>query len=204
MLGFLIQFPGVPVFLNYSVLIFEKIGASEIDANFSSIMLAIAQIFGGLFASQLADTLGRKLLMFISFSGSAVALFILTLYLYLNQNGYDLTNYSWLPVSSLSFIMFIASAGVLSLFSVCFVESLPTKVQQFQFILWKTLSNTNNFSAFFRFARLDWQFVCCFCMHRDSYLLSCFRFWCCRLAYMDVLRYLWVVLLQAQFLYFLR
>lgn len=131
-MGFLIQFTGCATFLNYAVLIFEEIGASNIDPNVSAIILAIAQILGGLAsATTLADTLGRKLTLIISFVGSAIGLFVLSLWLYLKQHGYDdLTEYSLVPVASISFVMFIASAGVISLFAVCFVESLPTKVQQ--------------------------------------------------------------------------
>lgn len=68
-LGFLIQFPGYITFLNYPVLIFEKSGASSMDPYLSSIMLAIAQIIGGLISGKLADSIGRRLLMIISFLG---------------------------------------------------------------------------------------------------------------------------------------
>lgn len=128
-LGWLLQFPGSPTFINYSVLIFEKSGASLVDPYVASIILAAAQIVGGICSTQLADTMGRKLSMIISFLGSAIALLILSIYLYLNQNGYDLSmSYSYVPVICLSFIMFISSAGILALFAVCFVEYLPTKV----------------------------------------------------------------------------
>lgn len=114
--------------MNYAVLIFEKSGSSTLDPFQSSIVLAIAQIIGGFFSAKLADSLGRKLLMMISFLGSAIGIFIFTLYLYLNQNGYDLSAFAWLPVASLSFIMFISSAGVYTLYGVIFVEYLPSKV----------------------------------------------------------------------------
>lgn len=114
--------------MNYAVVIFEKAGASKLDPYTSSIMLAMAQIVGCLISTKLADSLGRKLLMITSFLGSATGLFILSVYLYLNQNGYDLSAFSWMPVTILSFIMFISSAGVGSLYAVCFVEYLPTKV----------------------------------------------------------------------------
>lgn len=129
LLGWLLQFPGCPTFVNYSVLIFEKSGASLIDPYLASIILAVAQLVGAIFSTQLADTMGRKLAMILSFVGSAIALLILTIYLYLSQTGYvSTTSYSWIPVISMSFIMFVSSAGVLALFSVCFVEYLPTKV----------------------------------------------------------------------------
>lgn len=134
LLGWWSQFPGALTFLNYGVLIFEKAGASKMDPYTSSILLAFAQMMGGIFSTQLADSLGRKLSMIISFLGSAVGLFILSLYLYLIQNDYDLSEYSWLPVACLSFVMFISSAGVYALFGVCFVELLPSKVDQNLFI----------------------------------------------------------------------
>lgn len=126
--GWLIQFPGGITFLNYAMLIFEKSGASKIDPNVSSIMLALAQLIGCCVSTKLADSLGRKMLLNISFIGSATGLFVFALYLHLIRIGYDLSAYTWMPVASLSFIMFIASAGVYALFSVCFVEYLPSKV----------------------------------------------------------------------------
>lgn len=130
------QFTGCPTFLTYTLLIFEKSGASFMDAYVASNILAAAQLVGGICSTQIADKLGRKLSMIISFLGSAIALLILTIYLYLNQFGYDLTtSYPWtavIPVASIAFTMFISSAGVLALFAVCFVEYLPTKVSQKQ------------------------------------------------------------------------
>lgn len=98
------------------------------DSYTSSVMLAIAQILGCLLSTQLADSLGRKLLMIVSFMGSAVPLFVLSVFLYLTRIGYDLHAYSWLPVVCLSTVMFISAAGVYSVYSVCFVEILPSKV----------------------------------------------------------------------------
>lgn len=132
MLAWLMQFPGTMIFLNYGTLIFEKTGTTQIDPYMSSIMLAVAQIVGGILSTQLADSFGRKFLIVISFLGSAIALFILSVYLYLIENGYDVcTTYSWVPVACLSFVMFITSAGIFALLSVCYVEYLPTKVKHF-------------------------------------------------------------------------
>lgn len=142
-LGWLLQFPGCPTFINYCVLIFEKSGVSLVDPYLASIILAVAQLVGGIFSTQLADTMGRKLSMILSFLGSAVALLILSVYLYLNEIGYIASaSYSWIPVTTLSFIMFASTAGILALYAVCFVEYLPTKVceKSFKFNL---LSNKN-------------------------------------------------------------
>ncbi|XP_055299426.1 uncharacterized protein LOC129567002 [Sitodiplosis mosellana] len=128
-LGWLTQFPGSITLLNYAVIIFEKSGASKIDPYISSIILAAAQLIGCLFSAKLADSMGRKLVLIISFMGSAMGLLVFALYLYLNQIGHDLSAYSWLPVASLSFIMFISSAGVYALYAVCVVEYLPSKIR---------------------------------------------------------------------------
>lgn len=149
-LGFLCQFPGGITFLNYAVLIFEKSGASKIDPSVAAIMLAIAQIIGCFFSAKLVDSLGRKLLMTISFLGPAIGLFLFSIYLYFIQNGYDLSTLAWFPVATLTFIQFIATAGCGSLYSVCFIENLPTKVQLFPL----------NFASHI-FMRILFLFCCC-------------------------------------------
>lgn len=158
-LGWLTQFLGGITFLNYASIIFEKSGVSKIDPYISSIILAVAQLIGCFFSTKLADSLGRKFLMITSFMGCAIGLFVFGMYLYLNQIGYDLSAYSWLPVASLSFIMFIASAGVYTLYSVCIVEYLPSKVwilslliSSFFFLLFHFF---DIHTIIFRFERLD-------------------------------------------------
>lgn len=94
-----------------------------------SIMLAVALILGSLFTTYLADTLGRKFLNLISLMGSAVGLFATALYHYLNINGYDLTGFAWVPVVSLSLVVFISSVGIMPLAFLCSVEYLPPKVR---------------------------------------------------------------------------
>lgn len=126
-LAFFSQFTGSFAILSYAVLIFKDSG-STIDPYLSSIIMALLQIMGNLCTTQLVDSLGRKILMIASLVGSAAGLFALALYSYLNQNGYDLSTYFWVPVISLSFVVFISAAGIISLSSVCTIEHLPSKV----------------------------------------------------------------------------
>lgn len=128
LLAFFTQLTGSLTLLSYAVLIFQKSG-STIDPYLSSIIMAILQIVGSLCTAQLVDSLGRKALIITSLVGSAIGLAVLSLYSYLNLNGYDLENYSWLPVTSLSFVVFISSVGICSLVNVCTVENLPIKVR---------------------------------------------------------------------------
>lgn len=114
--------------INYSVMVFQK-AETPIDPYLQSIFLAIALIFGALSSSYFADILGRKMLCIISFLGSAVGLHSLSLYHFLHLNGNDLSAFAWVPVVSLSFVIFISAAGVLPMTMVCGVEYIPPKVR---------------------------------------------------------------------------
>lgn len=125
----LAQLVGSFTFLSYAVLIFKETG-STIDPYLSSITIAVMQIFGSLFSAQFVDSIGRKLLIIISLVGNVVGLSALALYTYLSEAGYDLSAYSWVPIVSLSFEIFITSAGIVSLASICAIEFLPSKVRE--------------------------------------------------------------------------
>lgn len=113
--------------VNYAVLVFKKAGTS-LDPYASSIVLAVAVLIGSLTTTYLADKLGRKLLNFISMTGSAVGLLTLSLYHYLHLSGYDVSAFSAVPVICLSFVAFISSAGIIPLTVVVCVENMPPKV----------------------------------------------------------------------------
>lgn len=113
--------------ISYAVTIFERTGTS-IDPYISSIILALALIIGSLLTTYLADMLGRKILNIVSLAGSAVGLFTVSIYYYFHINNYDLASFVWVPVVSLSFVVFISSAGINALAYVCSVECLPSKV----------------------------------------------------------------------------
>lgn len=117
--------------ISYAVTIFEKAGTS-FNPNVSSILLAVSLIFGSS-ATGLFDRFGRKLLNLISLMGSAVGLFSTSLYHYLYMHGFDLSAFAWVPVISLSFVIFISSAGIMPLTFICSVENFPKKVYYFSF-----------------------------------------------------------------------
>lgn len=118
---------------------------------------------GNLCTTQLADRFGRKTFLITSLLGVSLGLVSLSSFLYLNKNGYDLSDYAFVPVICLAFVVFIASAGskwmktsfsqwiilvvIFSFFSwslviplshVCRIENLPSKVRPFHFcpLLW--------------------------------------------------------------------
>lgn len=127
-MSWFLQTTGSYTFTNYASLIFTKSG-SIWSTGTSSIVLATVQITGGLVSTQMGDFFERKTTLFISLLGSAFGLISFSIYSYLLQNGYDVSSYIWVPVASLSLIIFISSAGIMALANTCAIENFPSKVR---------------------------------------------------------------------------
>lgn len=112
----------------YSVMIFNNAGSSLLTPHMSSILLAVALIFGSLTTTTLVDILGRKILILTSLIGSAIGLFAMAIYDYLQLNGHHLSSFTWVPVLSLSLVVFTSSAGIIPLSLLVSVENFPPKV----------------------------------------------------------------------------
>lgn len=161
-LAFLPQFTAFIRLTSYSVTIFEKMGTT-VDPYVSSIIMALALILGSLLSTYLIDILGWRILNFVSLFGSAVGLFVAACYHCLNLKGYDLTMCTFIPVMSLSFVVFISSSGIITLLPICCVENLPAKVSLFKLVddfglTWcadKVWLDFN--SIIFRFVHLAWR-----------------------------------------------
>lgn len=142
------QFTANFTLLNYAVMTFMKFG-STIDPHISSILLAVALILGSTSTTYLADRIGRKKLNLISLMGSACGLFATALFYYLNLNGFNLTSMAWIPVATLFFVVYISSAGIVSLQFVCSIENLPILVCSTTFFLTVTANALNHFKSRF-------------------------------------------------------
>lgn len=121
------QLSGSATIVLYAVYILERTG-STFDPYKSSIALGVVLILGNLCTTQMADMIGRKTFLIISLMGCAIGHSGLASFLYLNQNGYDLSHLAFLPLVSLAFVVFIANAGIVPLSHVVRVENFPTKV----------------------------------------------------------------------------
>lgn len=64
----------------------------------------------------------------MSAGGTSVGLAILGSYIYLDKIGVDVTDFKWIPLVSFSFVIFIASWGVLTLPFLVLSEIMPEKV----------------------------------------------------------------------------
>lgn len=121
------QFSGCFALLNYSATIFRDSG-SDMSPNMSSIIIASIQCIGTYCATILVDKVGRKLLLTISASATSLGLAVMGTYSFLDKMNFDLRHFNWVPVCSLSFVIFIASIGILPLPFIVLAEVLPNKV----------------------------------------------------------------------------
>ena len=121
------QWCGCFAMLNYTATIFAEAG-STLSPNLSAIVVGAIQIFGAFF-STLVDKIGRKVLLSISAFGTSLGLIVLGSYTFMKTvDGVDLTSYTWIPLASFSFTIFIASWGVLTLPFLVVSEIVPQKV----------------------------------------------------------------------------
>jgi len=121
------QLSGCFALLNYTASIFAESG-SDLSPNTSAIVVASIQIFGTYSSTILVDRVGRKILLIISEFGTSLGLISMGLYSYFSKHDYDLSEFGWIPIASISFVIFIASLGILTLPFVVIAEILPQKV----------------------------------------------------------------------------
>lgn len=124
------QFSGTLTLINYAATIFTESGSS-IDPNVSAIVMACLQICGTYCTSLLIDRVGRKCMLIISCGGSAIGLSIMGVYSFMSVHGYDVDAMRLVPVLSLSFVIFVASMGIIPIPYIIIAEVLPRKVYIF-------------------------------------------------------------------------
>ena len=119
---------GAFALITYSANVFQASGSS-LDPFTCSIVFAIFQLVGTCLASQLVDKVGRKALLILSLVGSSFGLSTMGAYQYLYEQGHDVSAFDWIPVVSLSFVVTVASIGILPLPFVILAEILPQKLR---------------------------------------------------------------------------
>lgn len=123
------QFSGSFAISTYAVTVFEGT-KSTIDAQLSSIIMAVLQVIGTYTASQLIDRAGRKLLLLVSTSAGFVMLTITGTYALLVDMEYDMAGWDWVPLVSISAFIFVGSIGILPVPYVMLAEVLPPKIRR--------------------------------------------------------------------------
>ena len=87
------------------------------------------QIVGTYVSAILVDSVGRRPLLLASSAGSILGLTTVGTFAYLHGHGMDLTAVDWIPVVSLSFVIFISNIGLVCLPFVMMTEMVTSKVR---------------------------------------------------------------------------
>lgn len=130
-LSFLHNATGISILLTYAGYILSKseVGNRSNEEIYTfTIILGAFQLAGPLCTTHLADKLGRKKTMIVSLLGSAIGQMVLAVFALLHKLEYNLTAFNWIPVTSMSFVIFIGALGVIPLSTLCTLEILPRKV----------------------------------------------------------------------------
>ncbi|KAK9890883.1 hypothetical protein WA026_012227 [Henosepilachna vigintioctopunctata] len=94
------QFSGINVVLFYGQKVFEDVGGGMPSA-FGPIILTGVQFTTSFITPIASDRSGRKILLIISHISMAVSQVFFGLYFFLRDNGTDVDNLGWLPISTL-------------------------------------------------------------------------------------------------------
>lgn len=119
---------GVYALLSYASMIFDEAGSS-MSPNASTIVVGVIQVVGVYCSTLLVDRAGRKFLMVSSAFGCALGLFLFGGYDFLKHQGVNVIDYSWIPLASFSFVIFVANIGIVSLPFLVMTEVAPLKIR---------------------------------------------------------------------------
>ncbi|XP_062551189.1 LOW QUALITY PROTEIN: facilitated trehalose transporter Tret1-like [Armigeres subalbatus] len=124
---FLNQFCGVFAILTYAVSIFQESG-SNMSPGASAIIIAAIQIVGTVASFIFIDLTGRKVLLLISTFGTGLGVSCLGTFSWLKERQFDLSGYGWIPIVSLSVMVFLFCVGLCNIPFFIIPEILPTKI----------------------------------------------------------------------------
>lgn len=125
-------FSGIFLIVNYNATIFKAAGIN-IAPNDATLIVAVSQIAGTYLSTLIVERFRRKTLLILTTATAGLALTIMGTSTYLSQ-FYDMSGLSWLPVASLSFMVFAASSGYIPLTFVVMNEVIPRPVSYFLYV----------------------------------------------------------------------
>ncbi|XP_055376001.1 facilitated trehalose transporter Tret1-like [Condylostylus longicornis] len=126
-LMFLSQFCGAFAMINYTALIFYESGSS-MPPELAAMVVAGIQVIGSYFSIILIERSGRKMLLIVSAFGCCFGTFTLGIYTLIKSYNVNMQGYEWIPIFSLSFVIFIAAWGVLAIHFLVMSEITPPKI----------------------------------------------------------------------------
>ncbi|XP_025835796.1 facilitated trehalose transporter Tret1-like [Agrilus planipennis] len=103
---------------------------STISSNLSSLIFGIASIICVLISGQVVDRWGRKPLLIISCIFSAISMFVLGAYFYINETkSFNMAPVSWLPLTILVVFQISITIGISPVPQVIISELYPMNVK---------------------------------------------------------------------------
>ncbi|XP_018330263.1 facilitated trehalose transporter Tret1-like isoform X1 [Agrilus planipennis] len=103
---------------------------SSISSNLSSLIFGIVNIIAVFFSGQVVDRLGRKPLLLTSCIVSAISMFILGAYFYINETkSFNMAVVTWLPLTSLVVYEIFIAVGISPIPQVVTSELYPINVK---------------------------------------------------------------------------
>lgn len=124
------QFSGCFALINFTAQIFEE-AKTGLDPYLSAIVVGVIQIAGSYGSLYFVDRAGRRKLYLVSAMGTALGLIVMGGYAFLKHKQFDVSAFGIVPVISLSFVIFIASCGILPLAFIIISEIMPQKLRSF-------------------------------------------------------------------------
>lgn len=129
------QLSGCFVFINYTADIFKQAG-STLAPNDAAIIVAVIQIFGSTCSPFAIGKFPRKVVYSMTCVGIILGLLVFGTHGLVGsmfedgtiESDFDYSTLSWIPIATLSLVIFITSVGVLPLTFILISEILPVKV----------------------------------------------------------------------------
>ncbi|XP_026479971.1 solute carrier family 2, facilitated glucose transporter member 8-like [Ctenocephalides felis] len=110
-LMFFQQACGLFAVLTYASSIMQQAGVSGWTPDQAAVILGAIQVVGGLVSSVFVERAGRKILLAMSSAFLGLCLAALGTHAGLRENGYDVTGWSWVPVTSLCGAVLFGALG---------------------------------------------------------------------------------------------
>lgn len=130
MLGFFFfqQFSGLFVLIFYAVDLTREAGV-KIDAYLATILIGLTRLVGSILVMVLSGKYGRRLPAILSGVGMSICMGVLSIYLFLEDKGYEIGDYGVIPVFCIVLYIFMSTMGFLVLPFAMIGELYPAKVK---------------------------------------------------------------------------
>lgn len=131
------QLCGGFAFISYTAEIFAESGSS-LSSSTSAIIIAFIQLLGSVVSTLITEKMTRKFLYVSTCLGTIIGLLAFGVHGML-KNFLELSQFTWVPIVSMSFVIFIASVGLMPLTFTILSEILPLKVSAKNQHNWKLI-----------------------------------------------------------------